>query len=112
MKISSPHWSHSSWIAARLAAAPNEVISTPHLKATQQGLDTIKIGFDPVAQCNPRGRPRTEMYRTSARPVSRQGDPAFHEWKSHERDNQLIQAVTNVVERFELTDDEHLMKRL
>src|SRR5262249_8679108 len=98
-----------SWIAARLAAAPNEGISTPHLKSTQQGLDTIKIGFDPVA----RNVARVVVYeqKCTEHPRDRFRDEviaAFHEWKSHERDNQLIQAVTNLVERFELTDDEHL----
>src|ERR1700722_20044901 len=39
-----------SWVVARITGAPDEVISTPHLKSTQQGLDTIKIGFDPVAR--------------------------------------------------------------
>jgi hypothetical protein len=98
-----------SWIAAWLAAAPNEVISTPHLKSTQQGLDTIKIGFDPVS----RNVTRVVVYeqKCTEHPRDQFRDkviPAFHEWKSHERDNQLIQAVTNVIERFELTDDEHL----
>jgi len=33
---------------------------------------------------------------------------SFLEWKEHKRDNQLVQAVTGLVERFNLTDNEHL----
>lgn len=98
-----------SWIAARIAAAPNEVISAPHLRSTQQGLDTIKIGFDPEA----RNVTRIVVYeqKCTEHPRAQFRDeviPSFHEWKSHARDNQLVQAVTTLVERFELSDDEHL----
>ncbi|XSC42157.1 hypothetical protein ACF1BQ_026925 [Bradyrhizobium sp. RDT10] len=98
-----------SWIAARITAAPDEVISTPHLKSTQQGLDTIKIGFDPVARTlthvviheqkctqNPRNQFRDNVLE------------AFRDWKAHKRDNELVQAVTGLVERFNLSDEEHL----
>jgi hypothetical protein len=98
-----------SWIVARLTAAPDEVISTPHLKSTQQGLDTIKIGFDPVA----RTLTRVVVYeqKCTEHPRDEFRDkvvPAFHDWKAHKRDNQLVQAAANLAERFNLTDDEHL----
>jgi hypothetical protein len=98
-----------SWIAARITAATNELISTPHLKSTQQGLDTIKIGFDPTE----RNVTRVVVYEQKCTDHARDQFrdkviPGFHEWKSHKRDNQLVQAVTSLVERFELTDDEQL----
>jgi hypothetical protein len=94
-----------SWIAALITAGPNELISTPHLKSTQQGLDTIKIGFDPTE----RNVTRVVVYeqKCTEHPRDQFRDeviPAFHEWKSHTRDDQLVQAVTNLVERFELTE--------
>jgi hypothetical protein len=98
-----------SWVVARITGAPDEVISTPHLKSTQQGLDTIKIGFDPVTRnitraviheqkCtdHPRNQFRDNVLRS------------FREWKDHKRDNELVQAVTSLVERFNLTPDEHV----
>ena len=97
-----------SWVVARITGAADEVISTSHLKSTQQGLDTIKIGFDPVARNVTRvviheqkctDHPRDEFRDNVLR--------SFRDWKDHKRDNQLVQAVTNLVERFSLTDDEH-----
>ncbi len=38
------------WLVARQQALPNEVISEPHTKATQQGVDTIKVHFDEAAR--------------------------------------------------------------
>src|SRR5690349_11391939 len=34
------------WLIAGMQARPDEVISDPHRKATQQGADTIKVAFD------------------------------------------------------------------
>ena len=98
-----------SWVVARITGSPDEVISAPHLKSTQQGLDTIKIGFDPVTRNSTRvviheqkctEHPRSEFRDNVLR--------SFHEWKEHKRDNQLVQAVTSLVERFNLTPDEHV----
>ena len=33
---------------------------------------------------------------------------SFREWKEHKRDNQLVQAVTSLVERYNLTPAEHM----
>jgi hypothetical protein len=98
-----------SWIAARITANASEIISTPHLKSTQQGLDTVKIGFDDAT----RNVTRVVIYeqKCTEHPRDRFRDeviPAFEEWKSHKRDHQLIQAVVNLVERFALTDEEQL----
>jgi hypothetical protein len=72
-------------------------------------LDTIKIGFDTVARNITRvviheqkcsDHPRDEFRDNVLR--------SFRDWRDHKRDNQLVQAVTSLVERFNLTDDEHL----
>ena len=98
-----------SWVVATLTGISNEVISTPHLKSTQQGLDTIKVGFDPVA----RNITQVVIYeqKCTDHPRDEFRDKvlkSFLEWKEHKRDNQLVQAVTGLVERFNLTDNEHL----
>jgi hypothetical protein len=98
-----------SWVVARLTGTSNDVISTPHLKSTQQGLDTIKIAFDPVA----RNITRVVIYeqKCTDHPRNEFRDKvlrSFHEWRDHRRDNQLVQAVTGLVERFNLTADEHV----
>jgi hypothetical protein len=98
-----------SWVVARITGAANEVISTPHLKSTQQGLDTIKIGFDPVARNVTRVVIHEQKCTDHPRDEFRDNVlSSFRDWKDHKRDNQLVQAVTNLVERFNLTDDEHL----
>lgn len=98
-----------SWIVARMTGAANEMISTPHLKSTQQGLDTIKIGFDSTERnithvviheqkCTDHAR--DEFHDNVLR--------SFRDWKDHKRDNELVQAVTSLTEQFNLTDNEHL----
>jgi hypothetical protein len=98
-----------SWVAATITGGANEVISTPHLKSTQQGLDTIKIGFDPVTRQVTRVVIYEQKCTDNARKEFReQVLRSFHEWKDGKRDNQLVQAVTSLVERFNLTPDEHV----
>ncbi len=97
-----------SWIAARISATSNEVISTPHLKSTQQGLDTIKIRFDPVTATLDKVVIYEQKCSEHARNEFRDKViPAFRDWKAHKRDNQLIQAVVALVERFNLSDEQH-----
>jgi hypothetical protein len=98
-----------SWIAARLASGEDDIISTPHLKSTQQGLDAIKIEFDPDFRVLIRAVVYEQKCSENARDQFRdEVIPAFNEWRSHKRDNQLVQAITSLVERFDLTDAEHL----
>ena len=97
-----------SWIAARASAEANDVISTPHLKSTQQGLDTIKVTFDYAS----RKLERVVIYEQKCSEHARNQFtskviPAFVDWKTHKRDNQLVQAVVALVERFNLTPEEH-----
>lgn len=98
-----------AWIVAHLTATTNEVISTPHLKSTQQGLDTIKIGFDPVMRTLTKAVVHEQKCTEHARDEFRDKVlPAFHDWKSGKRDNQLVEVATSLLERFGLTDDEHV----
>lgn len=98
-----------SWIVAVITSATNEVISMPHLKSTQQGLDTIKVGFDQQS----RTLTQATIYeqKCTVRPRDRFRDevlPAFQAWVSHSRDNQLTQEATALLVRFNLTDEEQL----
>jgi len=98
-----------SWVVARITGAADEVISTPHLRSTQQGLDTIKIGFDPVTRNVTRVVIHEQKCTDHARDEFRDNVlRSFREWRDHTRDNQLVQAVTGLVERFNLTPDEQL----
>ncbi len=99
-----------AWVVARITGAPDEVISTPHLKSTQQGLDTIKIGFDPVTRNITRVVIHEQKCTDHARNEFRDNVlHSFRDWKDHRRDNQLVQAVTSLVERFNLTSEEEHM---
>jgi hypothetical protein len=72
-------------------------------------LDTFKIGFDPLT----RNVSRVVIYEQKCTDHPRDEFrekvlSSFREWKDHKRDNQLVQAVTSLVERFNLTPEEHL----
>lgn len=96
-----------SWIAARMTADPSDVISTPHLKSTQQGLDTIRITFNQASRTVTRVVIYEQKCSQHARDEFRDKViPAFYEWKTHKRDNQLVQAVVALVDRFNLTPGE------
>jgi hypothetical protein len=59
------------WLVARQQALPNELISEPHTKATQQGVDTIKVRFDEVARVKTRMKQEcAELFSPLASPDS------------------------------------------
>jgi hypothetical protein len=96
-----------AWLVAEMTAQPNEAISEPHLSSTQQGLDTIKIQFDPVA----REIVRAIIYEQKCTDNARQLFltkvlPEFKKWLSGVRDNELLQVAIALLQRFNLTDDE------
>ena len=98
-----------SWIAARLTMESGDLISTPHLSSTQQGLDTLKVSFDPAN----RSLLRAVIYEQKCTDYPRKEFrekviPAFAAWRAHERDNQLVQAVTALVARYGLNNAERL----
>jgi hypothetical protein len=95
------------WIVAEMTRSPGEVVSEPHLAATEQGLDTIKIIFDEQARNVSRAIVYEQKCTTNARALfTTQVLPAFREWLSGTRDNQLLQVSVALLQRFELTDAE------
>lgn len=97
------------WLVARMSAGPGDVISDPHLKATQQGADMIKVEFNGTT----RALVRTTVYEhkctdRARRLFKREILPAFTEYVSGVRDDQLTQTTIGLLLRFGLTDLEHV----
>jgi hypothetical protein len=95
------------WLVARQQSLPNEVISEPHTRATQQGMDTVKVRFDADA----RRLVATTIYEykctENARTQFRDHViPAFRRYFEGARDPQLAQATIALLARYELTDAE------
>ena len=87
-----------SWVVARVTATANEAISDPHLKATNQGTDCIKVTIDPAA----RTLSLATVYEYKCSTNWRQhfaGDVivAFREYLIGERDNQLAQSAIGLL---------------
>lgn len=97
------------WLVARMSTCAGEVISDPHLKSTQQGADMIKVEFDEAR----RTLVSTTIYEYKCTDYARRcfkGEilPAFAEYISGARDDQLAQTTIGLLVRFGLTDDEHV----
>jgi hypothetical protein len=95
------------WVVAHITAGPDEVVSEPHLTSTSQGLDTIKMSFDP----NSRTVRNAVIYEQKCTDDARtlflsQVLPTFKKWFSGARDNELLQAAIGLLQRFDLTDAE------
>lgn len=87
-----------SWIAARLTATANEAISDPHLKATNQGTDCIKVTINTAARTLARATIYEYKCTTNWRQLFSQDVlAAFREYESGERDNQLAQAAITLL---------------
>ncbi|MDQ0346753.1 hypothetical protein [Ancylobacter vacuolatus] len=95
------------WLVARKGAAANEVVSDPHRRATNQGADSVKVIFDETARelrkvtvyeqkCtdDPRTKFRDEVL------------PAFSDWITGTRDDELLQIAIGLLARFNLTEAE------
>jgi hypothetical protein len=98
------------WIVARIGAGPNDVISDPHLKSTQQGTDALKVTFDPAL----RSLIRSTIYEykctsRARRLFKKQVLIAFLEYFEGARDDQLSQITISLLGRFGLTDAEQLV---
>jgi hypothetical protein len=96
------------WIIARRGSAPNEVLSDPHRRATNQGADSVKVVFDPGA----RELEKVTVYeqKCSDKPRDKFRDevlPAFSDWITGTRDDELLQIAIGLLARFNLTDAEH-----
>jgi len=88
-----------SWVAARLSATPNDAISDPHLKATNQGTDCLKVTVDLAARKLTQATVYEYKCTTNWRHrFSQDVLKAFREYVSGERDNQLAQeAITLLI---------------
>lgn len=87
-----------SWVAARLTATPNDAISDPHLKATNQGTDCVKVTVDPGTRVLTRATIYEYKCTTYWRQLFSQDVlTAFREYVSGERDNQLAQAAITLL---------------
>jgi hypothetical protein len=96
-----------AWLVAEMTARPNEVVLEPHLSSTQQGLDTIKIQFDPVARDIARAVIYEQKCTDNARqPFLTKVLPEFKKWLDGFRDGELLQIAVALIERFDLTDGE------
>jgi hypothetical protein len=96
------------WIVARMTAGPNDVISDPHLTSTQQGVDTLRLVFDPVARNVAKAIICEQKCTDHARDTFRDNViPAFQKWMVGTRDNQLTQLAAGLLSRFNLTDQEN-----
>jgi len=95
------------WLVARRQALPNEVISEPHTKATQQGVDTIKVRFDEASRQVIKATIYEYKCTTQARAQFRDHVvPAFRQYFTGARDPQLVQPLIALLDRFNLTDQE------
>ncbi|MES1973321.1 MAG: hypothetical protein V4472_12760 [Pseudomonadota bacterium] len=96
-----------SWVAARLTATPNDAISDPHLKATNQGTDCVKVTIDPIARTLTQATVYEYKCTTNWRQLFSQDVlTAFREYVSGERDNQLAQAAITLLIELGFNRDE------
>jgi hypothetical protein len=97
-----------AWLVAEMTAQPNEVVSEPHSSSTQQGLDTIKVRFDPVVREIVRAVIYEQKCTDNARQLFlRKVLPEFKRWLAGVRDGELLQIAIGLMQRFDLTDAEY-----
>lgn len=83
------------WIAANKTKGADEVIDNPHLKSTTQGTDGVKVTVDPTAKTLKKATVYEYKCTVHARQkFQSQVLKSFREYISGERDNQLAQAVS------------------
>jgi hypothetical protein len=96
-----------NWIVARKEAGTDETLSDPHRRATQQGADTVKVVFDLAA----RELVGVTIYeqKCSDKPREKFRDeilPAFKDWLTGVRNDELMQIAIGLLDRYNLTDAE------
>lgn len=95
------------WICAKKSAEPGDLISDPHLSSTQQGIDTLHLRFDPAARTVSTATICEQKCTTNARTEFRtKVIPAFNEWISGKRDNQLTSISIALLTVHNLSDAE------
>jgi hypothetical protein len=97
------------WLIAGMQAGPDEVISDPHRKATQQGADTIKVAFD-VGTRELRAATVYEYKCTNKarRKFKQEVLPAFSAYLSGARDDQLSQTTLALLSKYGLSEAEQI----
>src|SRR5688572_25219875 len=87
---------------ARRTRTPTKPFADPHLKATNQGMDSVKVAIDPASRTLTRATVYEYKCTTRWRYLfAHDVLNAFHQYVSGERDNQLAQAVIALLSRFE-----------
>ena len=96
-----------SWVAARISATADEAMLDPHLKATNQGTDCLKVTINPTTHILTRVTVYEYKCTTNWRKLFA-GDvkAAFREYVNGERDNQLAQATISLLSCLGLTSAE------
>jgi hypothetical protein len=95
------------WIVALQKAAPGEVVLEPHTKATQQGLDGLKVAWDEPNRRLTAATIYEYKCTTNARPMFRDKViKAFKGYYDGKRDSQLIQGAIALLTRFNLNAQE------
>lgn len=96
-----------SWVAARLTASEYEAITDPHLKATNQGTDCVKVTIDPTTRTLSRATVYEYKCTTNWRQMFSQDVlAAFRDYLTGERDNQLAQAAISLLSGLDFTNAE------
>lgn len=89
------------WVAARKGKTGNEKKDDPHLKATTQGTDGVKITVDPGMKTLTKATVYEYKCTVHARQkFQSQVLKSFREYISGNRDNQLAQAVLSLLESY------------
>ena len=95
------------WIVSRETAGPGDVISEPHTRATQQGVDTFKVTWDDAARSLTSATIYEYKCTIGAQALFRsQVMRAFKEYFDGDRDPQLVQQAIALLDVFDLTDEE------
>lgn len=95
------------WVAARTTATANEAITDPHLKATNQGADCIKVTVDPATRSLTRATVYEYKCTTNWRQMfANDVMSAFREYVTGKRDNQLAQSAIALLQGLEFSRDE------
>jgi len=91
------------WVAAKLGAGADEALTNPHLKATYQGADCIKIRVDPLTKALTRATVYEYKCTTNWRDLFRDDVmAAFRQYQTGQRDNLLSQGAIALLEKMGL----------
>lgn len=97
------------WMVSRETALPGDVISEPHTRATQQGVDTFKVTWNEADRSLISATIYEYKCTTGARAVFRsQVVGAFRDYFDGNRDPQLVQQAIALLDVFQLTDREQI----